>query len=146
MKQKKHTLLMVLGILLALLLTGCFGRIMPATDDIPATESAETAQAEEILAEDMESQNPSDTAAFYGVWICAAKQQEGAEEVCAALQQQGYAAEIVYSADWSNLNQDGWYCVTAGRYADKESADYALSRLQGTYADAYVKYSGDRIG
>ena len=58
----------------------------------------------------------------------------------------GYPAEVYVTTDWSNLNSENWYVVTAGTYGTESAAKNALSHVQEYYRDAYVKYSGIRIG
>ena len=50
------------------------------------------------------------------------------------------------TTDWSNLNTEKFYVVTAGVYAAESDANAALASVQSVYPDAYVKYSGDFQG
>lgn len=81
---------------------------------------------------------------FYGVWIGASKSESDAQDIANAATSKGFSAGCVLSSNWSNLNQDPWWCVTAG-YCSSESEAKALcdkAKAAG-YPDAYVKYSGN---
>lgn len=58
----------------------------------------------------------------------------------------GYDAQVFVTTDWSNLNSEKFYVVTAGVYLSESDANAALPSVQGFYPDAYVKYSGDYQG
>ena len=84
--------------------------------------------------------------AFYGIWCAADKTYDGVQETLYPLQQAGFTAEILVTTDWSNLNPEPWYVVTAGRYETEESANAVLSAVKQVYPDAYVKWSGNYNG
>ena len=91
----------------------------------------------------------ADTAAsqpFYGIWVLGSHDPDECRDMVSRLQSQGYAgAAVFYTTDWSNLNTEPWYVVTAGCYATEEEADAALPGVRAAgYEDAYVKYSGER--
>lgn len=50
------------------------------------------------------------------------------------------------TTEWSNLNSEKWYVISAGVYETKESANENLSKVKEKYLNAYVKYSGDWLG
>ena len=52
---------------------------------------------------------------------------------------------VFTTTDWSNLNSEKWYVVTAGQYGTEKEANNKLDAVQKYYPDAYVKYSGDHI-
>ncbi len=84
---------------------------------------------------------------FYGIWCFASKDRYNAQKVVDILVQNGYSSASVYTTtDWSNLNTEKWYVVSAGAYVTKGEADAALSGVQSIYPNAYVKYSGDWQG
>ncbi|MBQ1515146.1 MAG: SPOR domain-containing protein, partial [Lachnospiraceae bacterium] len=90
-----------------------------------------------------------DTAAsqpFYGIWVLGSHDPDECRAMVSQLQGQGFTgAAVFYTTDWSNLNTEPWYVVTAGIYGTGEEADAALPGVQAAgYADAYVKYSGER--
>ena len=86
------------------------------------------------------------TAPFYGVWCSASKSAADMQTVTDALKRNGYDARVLVTTDWSTLNPEFWYVVTAGLYASEAEANTALSGVRTLYSDAYVKYSGDYIG
>lgn len=83
---------------------------------------------------------------FYGIWCAGTKELYDAQNHADILSQKGFHAQIFVTTDWSNLNSEQWYVVTAGTYATKEDANAALPDVQTAYPGAYVKYSGDYIG
>ena len=92
------------------------------------------------------SQNNGAYQPFYGIWCGAAKTQSGAERTADSVRDNGFEAEIFISSDWSNLNQEKWYVITAGVYYSKSDAENALSSIQNVYPTAYIKYSGEWKG
>ena len=84
--------------------------------------------------------------AFYGIWCGASKTFGEAQGFGYTMQQKGYPAAIYYTVDWTNLNPEPWYVVSAGSYSTRESAEAALSRVRSDYPDAYIKYSGEYRG
>ena len=83
---------------------------------------------------------------FYGIWIAASKERSDCESVVQELQNKGFSADIYVTTEWSNLNPEKWYVVTAGIYSTQEEADRVLPNIQAAgYDDAYVKYSGKWI-
>lgn len=79
---------------------------------------------------------------FYGIWCGAAKSRSEAEKEADSLRNKGLDAEVFLTTDWSNLNKEKWYVVTAGVYSSKSAAQNALSSVKKVYSTAYVKYSG----
>ena len=92
---------------------------------------------DQLLAS-LENQSP-----FYGIWCAATKDEEGAQEIASAMREYGLPAEVLITTDWSNLNKEKWYVISAGRYASREEAEKALPQVKDYYDDAYIKYSGD---
>lgn len=85
-------------------------------------------------------------APFYGVW-CAGYKTEA--EALSYIQSSGLSAynpQVFITTQWSNLNKEKYYVVTAGVYGTKSEADHALSNVKSIVPDAYVKYSGNWIG
>ena len=94
-----------------------------------------------------ESNNEPAMEPFYGIWFSASKTEPDMQKIAADLVARGYNAKVFLTTDWSNLNREPWYVVTAGVYASKEEAQSALPDIVANVAaDAYVKYSGDYIG
>ena len=88
----------------------------------------------------------SDYSPFYGIWCMASKNRAEMEKSAAALLRQGFAAKVFVTTDWSNLNSEKWYVVSAGTYRTEQEARAALSSVKAVYGDAYIKYSGAYIG
>lgn len=83
-----------------------------------------------------------EAAPFYGIWCTASKDYAEAESSAYYISQQGFNAQVFVTTDWSNLNSEKWYVVSAGVYSTEEEANAALPGVRSIYADAYVKYSG----
>lgn len=83
---------------------------------------------------------------FYGIWCYGSRGWEDAENYAETMRQNGYDAQVFLTTDWSNLNTDPYWVVTAGQYASEEAAYQALPSVQNWCADAYVKYSGNWQG
>ena len=81
--------------------------------------------------------------AFWGVWTLATRVENEANAEVKRLKEAGFNdARVIITTDWSNLNTERWYMVTAGAYTSEDAANNALSHVQDSAADAYVKYSG----
>ncbi len=84
---------------------------------------------------------------FYGIWCSASKDMSDATKVVDKLRDSGFDARVYLTSDWSNLNSDPWYVVTAGVFSTESEAKSVLVDVKAIgYSDAYVKYSGDYIG
>lgn len=81
---------------------------------------------------------------FYGVWCAATKDFQGAERIAKELIENGFAAEVINTSEWDELNP-GWFAITAGRYESEEKAKTVRDLVIAFYSDAYVKYSGKKI-
>ena len=92
------------------------------------------------------SASPYSASPFYGIWCSASKSYEDMQREAASLTQQGLPAQIFVTTDWSNLNPEFWYVLTAGTYDSEGEAQTALAQIQAIRPDAYVKYSGEYIG
>lgn len=84
--------------------------------------------------------------AFYGIWCDAYKKRATAEKQAVEYSKYGIDAQVFETTQWSNLNSERWYVISAGVYETKESANEKLSAVKEKYPDAYVKYSGDWLG
>lgn len=58
----------------------------------------------------------------------------------------GFDAQVFVTTDWSNLNTEKWYVITAGTYGTEEAASAVLPDVQRVCSDAYIKYSGNWQG
>ncbi len=83
---------------------------------------------------------------FYGIWCGASKSFGEAQSLAYEMQQQGFPAAVFLTTDWSNLNPEPWYVVSAGTYKTQMAAEESLSIIHSSYSDAYVKYSGTYLG
>ena len=83
---------------------------------------------------------------FYGIWCHASKKRKDAEKGAKSLREYGFDADVYVTTDWSNLNQEKWYVVSAGEYSTKKAANNNLESVQDVYPDAYVKYTGEWQG
>ncbi|WP_316637679.1 SPOR domain-containing protein [uncultured Ruminococcus sp.] len=89
---------------------------------------------------------PSSTSAstpFYGIWVYASKSYDEASDFAKNVSSKCYNGYVEDTTNWSNLNSEKWYVVTAGRYASEKEANNKLAEVKKYYPDAYVKYSGD---
>lgn len=100
------------------------------------TTSQETRQAEKVNA----------PTPFYGIWCEAYKNESNAQAATKKYINKGIDARVFVTTDWSNLNSQKWYIVSAGIYSSKKEAKAALNEIQRQYPDAYVKYSGSWQG
>ena len=109
---------------------------------VEATVNAENGElVKDILM--FVSQGATETP-FYGVWCAATKDFQGAERIAKELIENGFAAEVINTSEWDELNP-GWFAITAGRYESEEKAKTVRDLVIAFYSDAYVKYSGEKI-
>ena len=80
---------------------------------------------------------------FYGIWVSASKNYDDATKTADKVSSYGFDGYVEDTTNWSNLNSEKWYVVTAGRYASEKEANNKLAEVKEYYPDAYVKYSGD---
>ena len=83
--------------------------------------------------------------AFYGIWVYASKSYDEAASFAGVVSSTGLNGVVIVTTDWSNLNSEKWYVVTAGQYETENEANDKLNEVQAYYPDAYVKYSGNHI-
>ena len=110
-----------------------------------ATEK-EDEQKTDNWPDDENSTALEEPAPFYGIWCSAYEDRDSAEIFASSMKEKGLPSEIFVTTDWSNLNKDKWYVISAGTYDTKESAENMLSKVQNHYSKAYIKYSGEWIG
>ena len=99
-----------------------------------------------IAGQNEPAQQQSATTPFYGIWCHGGKSEEDADAYAQSMRSSGYDAQVFVTTDWSNLNPEKFYVVTAGIYQSESEANAALASAQSFCADAYVKYSGDFQG
>ena len=85
------------------------------------------------------------TGSFYGIWCYGSKNKDDALSFVDKLTSQGYPGNVYLTTEWSNLNQEPWYVVSAGEYQSEELAQNNLAWVQQICSDAYVKWSGEHI-
>lgn len=103
----------------------------------------------EVLEENKEEQviNEVTDAPFYGIWCYASKDQNEAQKVASQLIELGFNAKVYICSEWSNLNQEMWYCVSADSCQTRAEAEIVQqAALDAGYSEAYIKYSGNYIG
>ena len=86
----------------------------------------------------------SEDTSFYGIWCYGSKEEGEANSYAETLKASGFDARVYVTTDWSNLNTEKFYVVTAGVYSTESEANAALTSVQSVCPDAYVKYSGKR--
>ena len=83
---------------------------------------------------------------FYGVWCFASKDQNEAQKIANRMNELGLNGTVYISSDWSNLNQEKWYCVSAGSCHSESEAEAVLPKaINAGFTDAYIKYSGNYL-
>ena len=80
--------------------------------------------------------------AFYGIWCFGSTDEYDAIAYAENLSAMGYPAAVYLSTDWSDLNADPWYVVSAGEYGTESEAYESLGWVQQVCGDAYVKWTG----
>lgn len=115
----------------------------PVKDDIEesSTPVADTTQS---TSNEKSSEYNNDTP-FYGIWVYASKSCDEASSFADEVSSNGFNGYTEVTTDWSNLNKEKWYVVTAGKYSSENEAKTQLNEVKKKYPDAYVKYSGDYI-
>lgn len=63
---------------------------------------------------------------FYGIWCSASKNQNEAQKVADRLTELGFAGQVYISSEWSNLEQEKWYCVSADACKTQAEAENVL--------------------
>lgn len=113
---------------------------------ISSVHIEKTEDEKEWDAQDTSSETASitaDTTEFYGIWCYGSKNESEAKNYADDMKDKGIDAYVLLSSEWSNLNKEPYYVVTAGIYQDEESAKQMLQGVKDAgYTDAYVKYSG----
>lgn len=84
---------------------------------------------------------------FYGVWCYSSKDMDVAQSKADELSRHGLDGNVYISNEWSNLNKERWYCVSAGKSLTEADAEKVLDAVRNAgYSDAYIRYSGEYIG
>ncbi len=93
-----------------------------------------------------ESKEKASIEPFYGIWCIGAKNRSDSKKSVENLKGYGYDAKVYVTTDWSNLNSEKWYVVSAGEYSTKDEAEEYLEDIQELYESAYIKYTGEYQG
>ncbi len=127
---------------------------VPAQIKLKSDDGAiSTEETEGVLANDAEktaavpeNADSSPVEPFWGIWISASKSEFEMAALIQQLKGDGFENSVMtMTTDWSNLNPEPWWVVSAGRYASEEQANSALSEIkQKGYTSAYVKYTGSK--
>jgi len=88
----------------------------------------------------------SEDTSFYGIWCYGSKEEGEANSYAETLKASGFDARVYVTTDWSNLNTEKFYVVTAGVYSTESEANANLTSVQSVCQEAYVKYSGNYMG
>ena len=158
----KKSGLFALGLLLSLVMTSCTLTISMdkgKQDNIGSESTAEeqtstmqenTPDAKMEDREDAPAAHPhmvqgNGEEPFWGIWCYGSKSRTEADNFADVLSSKGYNAQVFVTTDWSNLNSEKYYVVTAGVYYSETDAKKELASVKSLgYSDAYVKYSGNK--
>ena len=102
--------------------------------------------AEPNASVEIDPDSPFRNGEFVGIWIGAADNLEEAKSQAEEAAAHVGVVQIFLTSDWSNLNPDPWYVLTAGIYASRSEAEMMLPEIQKYDPEAYIKASGARIG
>ncbi len=85
---------------------------------------------------------------YYGVFVASFKTTDECLDTEMKLDDAGYRlCPIVYTPDFSELNPEPYYVVTAGMYSSKKDAEDTLADVKAAgFKDAYVKFAGTYTG
>ncbi|MCR5331185.1 MAG: hypothetical protein K6E62_08350 [Lachnospiraceae bacterium] len=85
---------------------------------------------------------------YYGVFVSSARSPEGCTPTVNKLEEAGFIREpVVYTPDFSELNPEPYYVVTAGLFTLESDAEETLAKVKKAgFTDAYVKYAGTYTG
>ncbi len=85
---------------------------------------------------------------YYGVFVASFKTPDECVDTEMKLDDAGYRlCPVVYTPDFSKLNPEPYYVVTAGLYSSQQDAEKTLEEVKAAgFKDAYVKNTGKYIG
>lgn len=118
-------------------------RIITSVDGMEIPRSILERYLKEVQQSDS---SQSSISPFYGIWCGAAKTEAEAQKQVKKIRENGFDAQVFVTTDWSNLNTEKWYVITAGTYGTEEAASAVLSDVQRVCSNAYIKYSGNWQG
>lgn len=118
-------------------------RIITSVDGMEILRSILERYLKEVQQSDS---SQSSISPFYGIWCGAAKTEAEAQKQAKKIRENGFDAQVFVTTDWSNLNTEKWYVITAGTYGTEEAASAVLPDVQRVCSNAYIKYSGNWQG
>lgn len=84
---------------------------------------------------------------YYAVFVSAAKDKSECASTELRLEEAGFESSVIFAPDFSELNPEPYYAVTAGLFGTKEAAESCLVNVKASgLNDAYVKYCGKYVG
>jgi|GEM_PF-3660929 len=85
---------------------------------------------------------------YYGIFAAASKDIDECTKIVDKLKDAGFQSTyIIYTPDFSKLNQEPYYAVTTGFYPTEQAAEEILASVKANgFADAYVRYTGTYAG
>lgn len=109
------------------------------------SNSVQTTKATQAV--DDGNDGPCGYTSFYGIWCAAFKSEDQAYDYAETLRDKGFEnASVIMTSQWSNMNSDTWYAVTADFYETKSAANKDLNKAKSISSNAYIKYSGNWVG
>ena len=160
MLKMKKTVSAVTVLLLVVILSSCEFNVFINTKDsaepVQKTEEVTPKEGVAVTTEKTAPQKEGTVAEkteetvyepFYGVWCYGGKKANDARNFVLELREKGFDAEMFVTTEWSNLNAEMFYVVTAGVCETEQDAKELCKTVKANgYKDAYVKYSGNKIG
>lgn len=116
------------------------------TEELPESIEEFPINSKPILNQSSTTAQQSEDTSFYGIWCYGSKEEGEANSYAETLKASGFDARVYVTTDWSNLNTEKFYVVTAGVYSTESEANADLTSVQSVCQDAYVKYSGNYMG
>lgn len=98
-------------------------RIITSVDGMEIPRSILERYLKEVQQSDS---SQSSISPFYGIWCSAAKTEAEAQKQVKKIRENGFDAQVFVTTDWSNLNTEKWYVITAGTYGTEEAASAVL--------------------
>ena len=141
----KKVFLLILLLLSVAVLSSCTHTNINFSIEKEPSVSSKTANDRQPVENRTDASALNDNTPFYGIWVNATKNQDNAVTFSDEVSSKGFNSFVEVTTDWSNLNHEKWYVVTAGKFASENEAKSELENVKKYYPDAYVKYSGDYV-
>lgn len=99
-------------------------------------------------AAEIDDQHSADLGySYYAVFVSAAKDKGECASSESRLEKAGFESSVIFTPDFSELDPEPYYAVTAGLFGTKEAAESCLVNVKASgLDDAYVKYCGKYVG